>query len=247
MNNNDGFSVVTVTCRYDKIENIISNYANQDLMDKELIVVINNNNINISDFDSYVNSRDDIHIYKLSQDITQGTCLNFGIDKSKFKYIAKFDDDDYYGPYYLQEAYHAFNFNNNCQIVAKNKLYYYLEANKSLMLKKGGRENSYSTRGSGSTICFKKTVFNFVKFKDINSAVDTNFYDDCAKYGFRVYLTSRFNHIVFRNSDINKHTWKVTSESLMTILKVVKNNTTFKQSMSLVNSNNFIINKKQVK
>ena len=45
----NGFSIITVTNRDYCIENMINNFLRQEFNDKELIIVINNDKINIED------------------------------------------------------------------------------------------------------------------------------------------------------------------------------------------------------
>ena len=71
-------------------------------------------------------------VYKLPEKTALGTCLNFGVNKSNYNIIAKFDDDDYYGPYYLDEANKAF-LREGCYVLGKQKTYYYLEQYKKLL------------------------------------------------------------------------------------------------------------------
>ena len=100
----NGFSIITVTNRDYCIENMINNFLRQEFNDKELIIVINNDKINIEYIYKYINKELNIFVYKLPEKTALGTCLNFGVNKSNYNIIAKFDDDDYYGPYYLDEA-----------------------------------------------------------------------------------------------------------------------------------------------
>ncbi len=59
--------------------------------------------------ENLVSKYENIKIYKLSENISLGRCLNFGVNKAKFNIIAKFDDDDYYGPKYLSDSLKAFD------------------------------------------------------------------------------------------------------------------------------------------
>ena len=129
----NGFSIITVTNRDYCIENMINNFLRQEFNDKELIIVINNDKINIEDIYKYINKELNIFVYKLPKKTSLGACLNFGINKSNYNIIAKFDDDDYYGPYYLDEANKAF-LREGCYVLGKQKTYYYLEQYKKLIL-----------------------------------------------------------------------------------------------------------------
>lgn len=232
MNNEQGFSIITSTIRKNNKERIISNYINQDFINKELIIVINNDEIDIKDFSEYVDKDINIKVYKLPQTTTLGECLNFGISKSKYEYIAKFDDDDYYGKYYLKEAFDALK-NRKGDIVGKSKIYYYLEEFNELRLY-NGLENRKAPHIAGATLCFRKEVFENVKFRNLPSAVDTWFLNDCNEKRYKIFSMSKFNYIVFRSADINTHTWTIQSKQLRSITTKIKENIKFEESFKLV-------------
>jgi len=208
MNDKNGFSIITITCRSQCIDNIIQNYIQQDFVNKELIVIINNDKVNIESFNKYVKTYPNISIYKLSQQTSLGECLNFAIDKSNYDLIAKFDDDDYYGKFYLGEAYHAF-LEKDCEVVGKFDAYYYFEKFRMLMLLSNDK---FYNRPTGSTICFRKEITKEIRFANISSGEDAQFYDDCIQKGYKIYITSKFNHIIFRAADHSSHTCKLPAE-----------------------------------
>lgn len=99
---NHGVSIITPIHRENCIDTTINNYLRQDITNKELIIVINNCTSTIDSFKVYSDKYPNIQIYKLDGEVTLGECLNFGVEKSKFDIIAKFDSDDYYGKAYLK-------------------------------------------------------------------------------------------------------------------------------------------------
>lgn len=228
----NGFSVITPTIRRECIERVINNYVNQNFEIKELIIIINNDDIDINEYEKYTNKYSDIKVFKLPQNMNLGECLNFGVYKAKYDIIAKFDDDDYYGDEYLSEMYNAFQ--NKCDVVGKAKIYYYFEELKELRLYLWREENSYANWIAGPTICFKKEVFSKVKFRNIPSAVDTYFLNDCVKNRLRIYSTSSNNFIIYRGIDPQKHTWKVSLNDLLRVTKTVKSNITYTEAYKLV-------------
>ena len=160
--------------------------------------------------------------------------MNFGVSKSNYNLIAKFDDDDYYGQYYLNEAYRAF-LTYPCYVVGKNKTYYYLQDSNKLILKNEGIENGYTSSIMGSTLCFDKEIFNKLKFRDISIKEDFYFNNDCIKNGYNIYSTTSFNHIVFKHADNNKHTFLYNIKILINKCTDVKINTTLEDCINIVN------------
>ena len=97
-------SIITCTKRENFIENVYENYQRQEWQDKELIIILNNNAMSLKKWQTKAKSYENVSVYQLSEAISLGNCLNFGIEQSKYDYIAKFDDDDYYSPKYLTQA-----------------------------------------------------------------------------------------------------------------------------------------------
>lgn len=241
MSQNDGFSVITSISRNVNIENLINNFNIQNFKNKELIVIINKDEIEISEFDKYLNKDGNIRIFKLPQEVNLGECLNFGVRKSKHNFIAKFDDDDYYTKFYLDEMYKAM-IETGCNVVGKADFLFYLAGKKTLVEhpKKSRRDmrmhkaNDYVKWIAGATICFRKTIFDIVQFADINSCIDNVFMEDCVANNIKAYSTSPYNFIAYRNINKDIHTWKVTDEGLMESCDIIKENLNLEEACEIV-------------
>ncbi|MGL5345863.1 MAG: glycosyltransferase family 2 protein [Peptostreptococcaceae bacterium] len=235
----EGFSVVTSTYRYECIENLINNFIVQDFKNKELIVIINNDSIEISDFDIYTQKESSIKVYKLPQATNLGICLNFAISKAKYKYVAKFDDDDLYGKNYLKEAYNAF-IKEDCDVVGKWQYLIYLEGENKILARpkdpRRSRQFAYVSWLPGATLCFKKSIFEDIEFSDINSQVDDDIMKKCVEKKLKIFSTSRNNFIAMRHIDTNKHTWKITHEKLIETCTLIKEDISFEKAYEAINN-----------
>ena len=135
-----GISVITPTIREENINNIIENFERQNYERKELIIVLNYINPNIKKWESILSKYDNIEISMINPKYSLGECLNHAITKSKFDYIAKFDDDDYYGPNYLNESMFQLE-NRDANIIGKSCIYIYFKDKKALGLRNESKEN----------------------------------------------------------------------------------------------------------
>lgn len=226
-NLNPGVSVITSTNRINSLENILNNYLSQEYSIKELIIIINNNSIDISKWQEIIKSRNDIKIYKMDEKFTLGECLNLAIEKSIYPYISKFDDDDYYGPFYLNDALNAFTY-TNASIVGKHSVYAYIEGMDLLVLRFPNHENRYMDYVSGSTLTFKKEIFNNIKFKNLNKSEDTIFLREALAFGYKIYSLDRFNHVIHRRRNLNTHTWKITENEFLKKSIIIKKTKDYK-------------------
>ncbi|MCF6465679.1 glycosyltransferase [Clostridium sp. Cult2] len=227
---NYGVSIIMVTMRQNCMQNIFDNYKRQDFEKKEMILVLNNNNLNINEWLDVAEQYENVTVFQLDEKITLGNCLNFGILYSKYDFIAKFDDDDYYGPKYLSDLIKAFDI-VDADVVGKKTSFVYFEKSKTLAVRNPENENKYVKHMDGPTLLIRKKVFNRVRFANIPRGVDTQFSKDCVKNGFKIYSTNKYHHVYVRHDSLDKHTWKIKDEDLLKyciiVEKDVRDYTTF--------------------
>ncbi|HSQ87222.1 hypothetical protein [Romboutsia sp.] len=101
--------------------------------------------------------------------------------------------------------------------MGKSKSNYYFEGFNELRTStsKNGKENRYVDWIGGPIICFRNEVFEKVKFRDITLGEDQYFLIDSIEKEFKIFIISKFNHILFRSKDSNEHTWKVKHNTLI--------------------------------
>ncbi|MEC1520437.1 glycosyltransferase [Neobacillus niacini] len=223
-------SIITCTVREHLISNIIDNYTTQLFQDKELIIILNHDGLDINLVKSSIGSVKGVTIYQLPQNYTLGECLNYGIEKAKYDVIAKFDDDDYYGPEYLTEAMNALKI-TNAKIVGKEEFFVFLKSINALLLRGHGLSNKYVKHVSGATLVFQKSIIDKIKFPNLTLGEDTEFQKKCIKEGYRIYSTSKYNFAAIRGKDVNEHTWKVSDKRLIEHGEIVAFTDDFKSSV----------------
>lgn len=207
-----GISVITPTIREENINNIIENYSRQNCGNKELIIVLNYCNPNIRRWEARISNYDNIEIAIKNSKYSLGQCLNQAISKSKFDFIARFDDDDYYGPDYLNESIYQLK-NKKADIIGKSCIYIYFKDKRALRLHNKSKENRFVNRVCGSTLFFRKDIIDKIKFQNLNLSEDRLFCKDVRDNGLSIYSTSKQNYIYIRSS-IQKHSWRIHNDYL---------------------------------
>ena len=205
-------SIITCTIREESMDNVFNNYQQQSYKDKELIIILNKDSMDIDRWIEKAKKYRNVQVYQLHEKATLGDCLNFGIMKAKDDIIAKFDDDDYYGPDYIKSSIVAFK-NKHISIIGKSSVFIYFKNIKAL-IHVSGNENSITDSVAGATLMFKKDVFQQVQFEKVNRAEDYHFLEQCKEKGFTIYSTDRFHFAVIRQ-EAEKHTWKISEKELM--------------------------------
>ncbi|WP_083238900.1 glycosyltransferase [Caloranaerobacter ferrireducens] len=218
-------SIITCTMRPNYIDNVFNNYIRQNYEKKELIIILNNNDMDINLWKERASQYKNVKVFQLDEKTSLGECLNFGVRQSNNEIIAKFDDDDYYGPKYLRESVKAFSY-TNAGLIGKAASFVYFEKYKILAIRSPMLENRYVKHIDGPTMLIRREVFDKVKFADIPRGVDTRFSKDCLKKGIKLYSIDRFHHVYVRHSSSSEHTWKVSNEKLLSRCKIVRRNIT---------------------
>ncbi|KHD38485.1 glycosyl transferase [Clostridium acetobutylicum] len=215
-----GVSIIVCTNKIKYIENIFSNYSRINYPIKEMIIILNKMNLNISKYKKVAERFSNVRIIKKPENVTLGKCLNYGVDISKYNYIFKMDDDDYYGENYIYDEITSLIYTNS-DIVGKASFFVYYEGYGRLEIMYPEGNEKYIPNVAGSTLLIKKSVFNKVRFRNISLAEDACFIEDCCKQGIKIYSCNRFNYVYFKHRSLNDHTWKISSEDLMKVTKKV--------------------------
>lgn len=218
-----GVTVIVNTMRESSLKNVFENYNRQLYTQKEMIIVLNNNCMNQKTWKETAKKHKKVRVYQLDETISAGNCLNFAISKAKYDYIAKFDDDDYYGPKYLFSIIDAFQ-KTNADIVGKAASFIYFKKTKTLAIRHPKKENRFVYHMDGPTMSVRKHVFDKVKFRDISRGVDTYFSKDCIANGYRIYSTDRYHHVYIRQESPQDHCWQISDEDHLKMCDIVKDN-----------------------
>lgn len=209
-----GITVITSTIRPQFMDSIFENYNRQSYEKRELIIILNKNDMDINLWKEKANHYKNISIYQIDEKFSLGECYNFCVEKSSYDYIAPFDDDDYYAPNYLQDISEAFKI-SNADVVGKRTRYIYFESLGILAISGGRNENSYVDHIDGPTLSFNKKIFDRVQFRNIPCGIDVEFCKDCVANGIKIYSTNRFNHVYIRHSSSHGHTWQIDDKRLL--------------------------------
>lgn len=169
--------------------------------------MLNKDSMDLDKYRQMALSYPNVSVYKVPEEISLGNCLNRGIVLAKFPLIAKFDDDDYYSPYYLFEQVKALK-RRRSDIVGKHACLVYIAAKKKLIIRSPREKHKFLRFVQGGTILFRRRVFKTVHFADRTVGEDVTFLRACRKKGYKVYATSPYNYVYIRRKNKKNHTWK---------------------------------------
>lgn len=221
-------SIICCTMREQFMENVFRNYENQLMAEKEMIIVLNNDQLQLAKWKARARSFENISVYQLPEETTLGECLNAAIQKASYPYIAKFDDDDYYAPQYLQHAFITMQ-ETKADVVGKRSVYMYFEDEKLLTINSPKREKMFVRQGlKGATLFFNKEICENIQFPALNLGEDTVFLRQCVKNNLKLYSADKRNYVCIRTFRSGHHTWNVNNAALKRKSSIVCHTEDFK-------------------
>lgn len=207
-------SIITCTKRPECLKNLFANYARQKYTKKELIVILNNDKLRIDSYVEAAKAHKNVRVYRKPERLPLGACLNYGVSLAGYGLIAKFDDDDYYGPEYLADSVRTM-ITAKADIVGKRAHYMYLSGKRRLLLRYPNKANQQVPLVQGATLLVKRSVFDRVAFPRLNRGECVQFCADSLAKGFRIFAGSPAYFLAIRRDRSKGHTWKVSAASLM--------------------------------
>lgn len=144
---------------------------------------------------------------------TLGECMNLMVSAASGEILAKMDDDDLYGDYYLIDMVHALLY-SGADIAGKSAHFVYLEGQDLSVLRRPDQEHRFTDFVAGPTLIGWTDVFASHPFQARTTGEDTSFVRSVVQSGGRVYAADRYNFVQVR-SKAQQHTWQVDDSLLL--------------------------------
>ena len=137
-----------------------------------------------------------------------GTCMNIATAAARGDMIAKIDDDDLYGPRYLDEAVGHLQ-SGKGDVIGKTEVYVYIARERELLLWQPGASNLDQPDIRGATFVYHRTLGLNPGYQAITAMDDFYFLEDCAALGHRFFASSRRGYVLRRLAMAGHHTWLI--------------------------------------
>lgn len=209
-------AAICVTNRPQFIGNVVDNVMRQRSMPEHVAVVVNldENDADLPAVDDQLNEiRDagvDVVLSWRPASKSLGFCLNVTMAATDARFIAKFDDDDYYGPHYLTDALCAHTY-AGAGIVGKHTTYTRFQDPEETILRFPGKEFIYTSTLAGPTLVIDRARVGGMWFRDISLGEDRAIITDCHRRGVATFATDRFNFVQLRSTH---NTWTASREDV---------------------------------
>lgn len=149
---------------------------------------------------------------RFQEDWPLGRCLNEAAGSVGSAVLAKIDDDDLYGPWYLDEAVAALQ-DTGADLVGKMTQYVHLVSSDRLVLFQPGKEYSEVGYVNGPTFVMPRVTWERVRFPHRRARVDSTFVRGLRAVGGTIRSTSRFEFVLGRYP--SGHTWETSEDHFL--------------------------------
>lgn len=210
-------SVVVPTNRPHELSNVLANVARQERVDTQLVLVAHGFEVHRADLSARAADLGitELQVIDAAPELTLGAALNLGIDASDGAYVAKMDDDNFYGAHFLGDLVDTFA-HTSAGITGKWAHYVWLRSTGAVVLRFEDHENTYHRLVQGGSIVTHRDVAEDLRFSDIPRAVDSDFLNRAMAAGVSTYSGDRYNFVSIRSHDRTGHTWQVDDAIFMT-------------------------------
>jgi len=211
-------TALCVTRRPGYLPRVIEMLERQTIDNINVIIILHNAMLDLEIMEELTKQSSNNYLFVQSPSnlLFLGDCINYGRQLSTTQYIAKIDDDDFYGPHYLQDQINAFKYTDSA-IVGKNSYFCYVESVDALGLRFAGRHHRYTKLIQGGTLVWDESKVQDIPFKSIRQGTDSAFVKEILARDWRVYSTDPFNfiHIRYKDTKAHGHTWHMEDKKFL--------------------------------
>ncbi|MGM0929178.1 MAG: glycosyltransferase [Actinomycetota bacterium] len=211
-------SVVLATRRADRLREAVQQIERQDWPAVEIVLVLHGIELPDADLEQLRNycSRD-LVVRKAGSEMVLGEVLNLGVRAASGEFIAKMDDDDWYGRHHLRDLVHARRY-SGAVLTGSQVEFVYLE-DLDILTRRPSEGERYSDHVAGGTMLISKSDLADVGgWRLVHRAVDRCLLQAVDAAGGSIYRSHGQNYVMHRYSDSpghGGHTWAPEMETFL--------------------------------
>lgn len=198
-------AVVCVSMRPHLLDAVVANVVHQMDVEMEVVFVANAAQFDMRVVEEAFAPLDRAILIHPPARTSLGAALNLAMEMSDARFIAKFDDDDLYGPRFLADSLRAHGY-AGAGIVGKHTYYARMVGTGATHLRFPGNEFRYSGTLAGGTLVLDRDRIGDQRFEDLSLGEDRAFLAQSHRRGFSTFSTDRFNFVQMRTG---VNTWDI--------------------------------------
>jgi spore maturation protein CgeB/SAM-dependent methyltransferase len=207
-------SAICVSHRPEFLEHIHAQLARQNYGHIELIFVQNSSAFSEEEIAERF-SAFKLKILSIPEEQFLADGLNAALEVASGDYLAKIDDDDYYGPNYLSDSLLAFDYAPTAGLVGKKSFFAYVEAADQTVLRFPTQSYKFCRHVHGGTLVWDRRRLEGLEFESVRRGTDTRFLKSVQRMGVDIFSTDPFNFVHVRYADKTRHTWTIEDDEFV--------------------------------
>lgn len=207
-------TIMTSLFREEDIENCLESHAKQIYPNCNSVIIAHSDGDLKEKIESAAAKKlKDCTVIGVSREHPVGRCYNEGVKHCDGKYIAKIDDDDFYGPWYVMDYIIAME-QMDAPVASKKSFFIWLEQSDETYLINSNRMTSFGPSGIGCSITLRRDFMDHIAFPEtFDPIMDQVFYREVVAMGQEVLSIHPFGLVVRRRPNKDKHVWKANDKA----------------------------------
>jgi len=203
-----GVSVVVSTNRPEMLDRVVANVALQDHPSLELVLALHGDGFPAADPTAPDGLA--LTVLRFAADAVFGHVLSAASAAASGEWVAKMDDDDWYGAEHISDLVFAAGY-SGADLVGKGSEFVYLEGAGTTIRRGLGTGEAPSRTLSGGTLLVRSSVLRDIDgWRGLPRGVDVALIDDVASAGGTLWRTHPFGYLLNRTPvEEHRHTWDV--------------------------------------
>lgn len=190
--------------RHHELKKMIRMFIEQTYTNCELIIVDDSElTFDMKQFNKY----DSIKYIRLSKRHSIGAKRNIAVSNARGTLIAFMDDDDYHGPDRIRKQVESMN-NPFCHLSVPSSIYYKRKnGNKKFKITNKLQQKIYHKGLITTCMMFRKSLFKYAQFRNINLAEDAWFIEDLKREKKHLTISTKlrlketdFTYVIHENN-----------------------------------------------
>ena len=205
-------AVVCVSMRPHLVDDVVANVERQlPGLELDIVFVANHPGFAAVDVERRFERMGGVTVIATDPGTSLGRALNLGFDATAERFVAKLDDDDFYGHGYLLDSLRAHGY-AGAGVVGKHTYYADVGPTGERYLRFPGHEFVYSGTLAGGTLVFDRERVGGLRFDDVSLGEDRAFLAACHRHGVSTFSADRFGFVQRRGTD---NTWSVSETDFL--------------------------------
>ncbi len=208
----DRAAVICVSKRPERLADVVANIVRQRAeVAVDFVFVTNHEGFDQIDLERGLVSVPGVTVIEMPGNASLGTCLNAGLAATTERFVAKFDDDDWYGDHYLADALRAHGY-AGAGVVGKHSYYADVGEPAVRYLRFAEHEFTYSGTLAGGTLVIDRERVGSVTFDDVSVGEDRRLLAAAHRAGASTFAADRFGFVQRRHDG---NTWSVSADRFL--------------------------------